>query len=140
MHSTRTLNWFGSARPYLKTGPRGYCVQCTTREITSRNFKVAYYTITRNKVYVIIAELNLPTKLIRLTKATLTTVKRCGTIQNNCLNPFQIRQGLGHEHVLSTLLFNVVLNAIVTTSKTTNDWHHVQEADTISRLLSVDCR
>jgi hypothetical protein len=33
------------------------------------------------------AELNFPTKLIRLTKATLTTVKCCVKKQNDCLDP-----------------------------------------------------
>jgi hypothetical protein len=53
------------------------------------------------------SELNLPTKLIRLTKATLTIVM-CGVkIQNDCSEPF--RKG----EVLSTLFFNVVLEVIV---------------------------
>jgi hypothetical protein len=41
------------------------------------NIKAAYDTITRNEIYLITAELNFSTKLIRLTKATLTTVKCC---------------------------------------------------------------
>jgi hypothetical protein len=53
------------------------------------------------------SELNFPKKLICLTKATLTIVM-CGVkIQNDCSEPF--RKG----DVLSTLLFNVVLEVIV---------------------------
>jgi hypothetical protein len=53
-----------------------------------------------------------PTKLIRLCKATLTTVK-CGVkILTDCSDPFETRQELGQGDVLSTLLFNVVLEAM----------------------------
>jgi hypothetical protein len=58
------------------------------------------------------SELNFPTKLIRLTKATLTIVMCCVKIQNDCSESFEI-VGLRQEDVLSTLLFNVVLEVIV---------------------------
>jgi hypothetical protein len=61
-----------------------------------------YDTITRHEIYVIMAELDIHTKLIRLTKATLTTVKCCVKIQNDCSDPFKTRQGLRQGHVLST--------------------------------------
>jgi hypothetical protein len=53
-------------------------------------------------------ELNFPTKLIRLTKATITIVMCYIKIQNDCSESFETRQGLRQGHV-STLLFNVVL-------------------------------
>jgi hypothetical protein len=56
------------------------------------------------------SELNFSTQLIRLTKATLTIVMCCVKIQNNCSESFGTRQGLRQGNVLSTLLFNVVLN------------------------------
>jgi hypothetical protein len=59
------------------------------------------------------SELNFPTKLIRLTKATLTIVTCCVKIQNDCSESFEIRQGLNQEDVLSTLLSNVMLEVIV---------------------------
>jgi hypothetical protein len=52
------------------------------------------------------SELNFPSKLIRLTKATLTIVTCCVKIQKDCSESFETRQG-------STLLFNVVLEVIV---------------------------
>jgi hypothetical protein len=55
------------------------------------------------------SELNFPTKLIRLTKATLTIVMCCVKIQIDCFEPFATQQG----DVSSTLLFNVVLEVIV---------------------------
>jgi hypothetical protein len=76
-------------------------------------FKAAYDTIIRNEVYVGMKELNFPTKLIRPTKATLTIVTCCVKIQNDCSESFETRQGLRQEDVLSTLLFNVVLEVIV---------------------------
>jgi hypothetical protein len=59
------------------------------------------------------SELNFPTKLIRLTIATLTIVTCCVKIQNDCSESFETRQVLGQGDVLSTLLFNVVLEVIV---------------------------
>jgi hypothetical protein len=57
--------------------------------------------------------LNFPSKLISLTKATLTIVMWCVKIQNDCSESFETRQGLRQGDVLSTLLFNVVLQVIV---------------------------
>ena len=62
-------------------------------------------------------ELDFPTKLIRLTKATLTTVLCCVKIQNSCSEYFETRQGLRQGDVLSQLLFNVVLEIIVRRAK-----------------------
>jgi hypothetical protein len=59
------------------------------------------------------SELNFPTKLIRLTKARLTIVTCCVKIQNDCSESFETRRGLRQGDVLSTLLFNVVLEVIV---------------------------
>jgi hypothetical protein len=76
------------------------------------DFKAAYDTIIGNEVYVGMSELNFPTKLIRLTKATLTTVTCCVKIQNDCFESLETRQGLRQGEVLSTLLFNVVLEVL----------------------------
>jgi hypothetical protein len=54
-------------------------------------------------------KLNFFTKLIRLTKATLTIVTCCVKIPNDCTESFEILQ----RDVLSTLLFNGVLEVIV---------------------------
>jgi hypothetical protein len=77
------------------------------------DFKAAYDTIIRNEVYVGMSELNFPTKLIRLTKATLTIVTCCVKIQNDCSESFETRQGLRQGDILSTLLFNVALIVIL---------------------------
>jgi hypothetical protein len=77
------------------------------------DFKAAYDTIIRNEVYVGMSELNFSTKLTCLTKATLTIVARCVKMQNDCSESFETRQGLRQGDVLSTLLFNIVLEVIV---------------------------
>jgi hypothetical protein len=59
------------------------------------------------------SELNFPTKLIRRTKATLTIVMSCFNIQNESFESFETRQGLRQGDILSTLLFNAVLQVIV---------------------------
>jgi hypothetical protein len=87
--------------------------------LTSQRIIYAYVlkqhidTIIRNEVYVGVLELNFPTKLIRLTTATPTIVTLCVKIQNDCSEYFETRQGLRHGDVISTLLFNVVLDVIV---------------------------
>jgi hypothetical protein len=85
--------------------------KCNEFNITTHylfiDFKAAYDTIIRNEVYFGMSDLNFPTKLIRLTKAMLTTVRCCVKIQNECSESFETRQGLRQGDVLSTLLFIV---------------------------------
>jgi hypothetical protein len=88
-------------------------MHCITTHHLFIDFKAAYDTIIRNEVYVVMSELNFPTKLICLTKATLTIVTCCVKIQNDCSESFETRQGLRMGDVLSTLLSNVVLEVIV---------------------------
>jgi hypothetical protein len=91
--------------------------KCNEFNITTHHvfldFEAAYDSIIRKKVYVGMSELNFPTKLIRLTKAPLTIVMCCVKIQNDCSESFETRQGLRQEDVLSTLLFNVMLEVII---------------------------
>jgi hypothetical protein len=76
---------------------RQILLKCNEFNITTHHlfidFKAAYDTIIRNEVYVGMSELNFPTKLIRLTKATLTIVTCCVKIQNDCFESFETRQG-----------------------------------------------
>jgi hypothetical protein len=59
------------------------------------------------------SELSFPTKLIRLTAATLNTLLCCVKIQNDCSEYFETRQG----YVLSTLIIFRSLAASKTTAK-----------------------
>jgi hypothetical protein len=76
-----------------------------------------YDTIIINQVYVGMSELNVPTKLMHLTKATLTIVMCCVKIQNDCSESFETRQGLRQGDVLSTLLPTYKQPAQSTTNK-----------------------
>jgi hypothetical protein len=80
--------------------------KCNEFNITTHHlfidFKAAYDTIIRNEVFVRMSELNLPTKLIRLTKATPIIVTCCVKIQNDCSESFETRQRLGQGDILST--------------------------------------
>jgi hypothetical protein len=71
---------------------------CNEFNITTHHifidFKAPYDTIIKNEVYVGMSEVNFSTKLIRLTKATLTIVTCCVKIQNDCSESFETRQGL----------------------------------------------
>jgi hypothetical protein len=92
--------------------------KCNEFKITTHHlfvdFKaVATASIQRNEVYVGMSELNFSTKLIRLTKTTLTIVTCCVKIQKDCSESFKTRQRLRQGDVLSTLFFNVVLEVIV---------------------------
>jgi hypothetical protein len=53
------------------------------------DFKAAYDTIIRNGVYVGVSGLNFPTKLIRLTKATLTIGTCCVKYKTTVPNPLK---------------------------------------------------
>jgi hypothetical protein len=69
-------------------------------------------------------EVDFPNKLIRLTKVTLTTIKCCVKIQDDRLYHFEMRQRLRQGDVLSTLVLNVLLEAIIRRTK-------LQTTDTI---------
>jgi hypothetical protein len=75
------------------------------------------------------------------------TVKCCVKIQNDCSDPFEAWQGLRQGDVLWTLLFNVVLEAIVWRpklhktgtifNKQAQLLGYADDADTISRSLEA---
>jgi hypothetical protein len=81
--------------------------KCNEFNITTHHlfidFKAAYDIIIRNEVYVGMSELNFPTKLICLTKATPTILTCCVKIQNDCSKSFENRQGLRQGYLLSSL-------------------------------------
>jgi hypothetical protein len=68
------------------------------------------------------SELNFPTKLIRLTKATLTIVTCCVKIQNDCSESFKTRQGLRQGRIIYAA-FQCGTGSYRTTSKPINNRH-----------------
>jgi hypothetical protein len=128
--------WFQSGKSI--TGElfvlRQFLEKCNEFNITTHHlfidFKAAYDTIIRNEVYVGMSELSFLTKLIRPTKATLTIVTCCVKIQNDCFEFFETRQGIRQGDVLSTLLFNVLLEVIVRQANLQTNGHNLQQRNT----------
>ena len=77
------------------------------------DFKQAYDSIIRNVLFGIMEEFGIPSKLIRLTKATLTATKCKILIQGTLSDPFDIDTGLKQGDRLSTILFNLALEKVV---------------------------
>lgn len=77
------------------------------------DFKQAYDSICREVLFDIMEEFGIPRKLIRLTKATLTTTKCKVLIQGVLSDPFIIETGLRQGDRLSTILFNLALEKVV---------------------------
>lgn len=77
------------------------------------DFKQAYDSIDRQALFDIMNEFGIPTKLINLTKATLTDT-RCKILVDNTLSDvFSIVTGLRQGDKLSTILFNLALEKVV---------------------------
>jgi hypothetical protein len=111
--------------------------KCNEFNITTHHLfidsKAAYDTIMGNEVYVGTSELIFSSKLMRLTKATLTIVMCCVKIQNDCSKPFETRQGLRQADVLSTP-FQCRAGSYRTKSKPINNWHNLQQRNTTTRI------
>jgi hypothetical protein len=85
------------------------------------DFKEANDTITRNEIYVIMAELDFPTT--NTSNQNNADNCCCVKIQKESSDFFETLKGIRQGNVLSTLLFNVVLKVIVLRAK-------LQTADT----------
>jgi hypothetical protein len=74
------------------------------------DFKQAFDSLNRQKIYSILQKSGIPKKLIELVKMTLTNTNAKVLIQNETTEPFDIISGVKQGDTLSTLIFNVVLN------------------------------
>jgi Reverse transcriptase (RNA-dependent DNA polymerase) len=77
------------------------------------DFKQAYDSLFRHVLFNIMQEFGIPSKLIRLTKATLTATKCKILIQGMCSDSFSIDTGLRQGDRISTTLFNLALEKVV---------------------------
>ena len=77
------------------------------------DFRAAYDSIDREKLWQIMHEYGFPNKLTRLIKATMDHVMCFVRVEGKLSNPFETRKGLKQGDGLSCLLFNIVLEAIV---------------------------
>ena len=77
------------------------------------DFKAAYDSVIRRKLWRVMEELGIPDKLISLTKLTLIGSNGRVRIRNRYSDAFDIEEGLRQGDPLATLLFNLVLEAAV---------------------------
>jgi hypothetical protein len=111
------------------------------------DFKAAYDSVSRTKLYKAMQEFGIPEKLINLTKMTMSAVVCRVRIQDSTSEPFETKCGLRQGDALSCLLFNVALERIVreanvvTTGnifcKSTQILAYADDVDIIGRSLTA---
>jgi hypothetical protein len=77
------------------------------------DFKQAYNSIYRNKLYEILYEFQIPGKLIRLVSMSLTNTKGKVAVQGEITDKFNIERGLKQGDALSTIFFNFILEKVI---------------------------
>jgi hypothetical protein len=82
------------------------------------DFKAAYDRTDRDKLFEAMEELQIPKKLINLTKATLKTAWCRVKVNNELSEPFKTRNRLRQGVALSCMLFNIALEKAVRASGT----------------------
>jgi len=75
------------------------------------DFKQAFDTVNRPKMYENLKMLKIPTKLIRLMRTMLTNSRAVVEVYQGRTNILNINNGLRQGDALSTILFNLVLEA-----------------------------
>jgi len=73
------------------------------------DFRQAYDSIDREKLYTIMLDFNIPRKLVRLTRLTMENSESRVNIQGNLTDPFKLNQGLKQGDGLAPMLFNLAL-------------------------------
>lgn len=77
------------------------------------DFQQAFDSVDRNYIYEAMAEFGIPSKLIRLTKMTLTNTLNKVKIQNKLSDTFTTHSGIRQGDSLSALLFNIGLEKAI---------------------------
>jgi sorting nexin-29 len=85
------------------------------------DFKQAYDGIHRNKLYKILNERGIPGKLIRLVSMSLTNIKGRVVTYGEVPENFKTERDLNQGYVLPTMLFNFVLEKVITNITTDAD-------------------
>ena len=73
------------------------------------DFKSAYDSIDREKMYVAMNGINIPQKLIRLVKMIMSNMQSQIKIQSKLSAPFIIHRGVRQGDAVTQLIFNVIL-------------------------------
>jgi hypothetical protein len=75
------------------------------------DFKQVFDNVNRLKLYESLKVLKIPTKLIKLVETTLTTSRAVVEVYQESTEVFNINNGLRQADAVSTILFNLVLDA-----------------------------
>jgi hypothetical protein len=78
------------------------------------DFSQAFDTVNRDLIYNSLTKHNVPYKLIKLIKLTVQRTKIKVKVNNNYSEWFEIKTGVKQGDPLSALLFNVVLDSVIT--------------------------
>jgi hypothetical protein len=96
------------------------------------DFKKAYDSIERNKLYQAMKKLKIPKKLIGLTRMTLTDTQNKISAVGRLPESFGEKIGVRQGEPLSTMLFNIVLEAVFRDSEI-----HTQGKEEIEKAFST---
>ena len=81
------------------------------------DFKAAYDSILRGKLYQAMNQMKVPKKLIDITKMTMSKVVCAVKIQNSVSRKFETERGLRQGDALACLLFNIAMEKVVRDAK-----------------------
>lgn len=77
------------------------------------DFKQAYDSINREKLYTIMLNMNIPPKLVRLVRTTMLNTLCSVKINGELTEQFEVSQGLKQGDGLAPMLFNLSLEHVV---------------------------
>ena len=77
------------------------------------DYKAAYDSIARVELYTAMSEFGIPSKLIRLTRMTMTNVNSQVKVAGSLSRSFPVRNGLRQGDGLACVLFNLALEKVI---------------------------
>jgi len=92
------------------------CYECNIeRHVLFIDFKQAFDSVDRQKTIqiLVLQELRIPNKLVRLIKITLQNMETSVKIENLTSKPFLISSGVCQGDPLSATVFNLILNSVI---------------------------
>jgi hypothetical protein len=77
------------------------------------DFKQAYDSVDRKKLYETMLEFGIPYKLVRLSAMTLANSRSCIRVEGDISDDFRVESGLRQGDGLSNILFNIALEKVI---------------------------
>ena len=81
------------------------------------DFSQAFDIVNRDAIYNSLTKYNIPDKLIKLIKLTMQQTKMKVKVKNSYSEWFETKTGVRQGNPLSSLLFSVVLDSVITIEK-----------------------